>query len=82
MGGSTSNSRNRNMAKVLDLSLDKVGNPLPYPIKKPNYTNFNRQINYTNNHKNSINSSNTYLGKETKYNRLSNRVDKFLAIFP
>lgn len=82
MGGSTSNSRNRNMAKVLDLSLNEVGNHLPYPINKPNYSNLNRQINYSNNHKNSINSSNIYFDKDTKYNRLSNRVDRFLAIFP
>jgi len=82
MGGSTSNSRNSNMAKVLDLSLKKVGKHLPYPINKPNYSNFNKQIDYSNNHHNSIKKSNIYPDNDTKYNRFSERVDRFLAIFP
>ncbi|MDG2187072.1 MAG: D-alanyl-D-alanine carboxypeptidase [Hyphomicrobiales bacterium] len=76
MGGSTSNSRNSNMAKVLDLSLKKTGGNIPYPIMNPYSVSDlkNQKIDYSLNHKQSISSS--------KYDILSNRVNKFLAILP
>ena len=77
MGGSSSNSRNSNMVKVLDKSLQMPAITIQLPKTNP-YLSINQ---------NQIREDSKYLINESKNNtsrfdRLSNRVDQILSIFP
>lgn len=77
MGGSSSTSRNSNMVKVLDKSFQMPAITIQLPKMNP----------YLNSDKNQIREDNKYLINESKTNtsrfdRLSNRVDQILSIFP
>ncbi len=77
MGGSSSHSRNSNMVKVLNKSFKMEANTIHFPKMNP----------YLNRKKNQMNEDSEYLIYEAKndtsrFDRLSDRVDKILSIFP
>ena len=77
MGGSSSNSRNSNMVKVLDKSFEIPTIPIQLPKMNP----------YLNSNKNQIREDNKYPTNKSetnisRFDRLSNRVDQILSIFP
>ena len=77
MGGSSSNSRNSNMVKVLNKSFQMEANTIYFPIMNP----------YLNRKNDQMGEDSEYLIYEaknntTRFDRLSNKVDEILSIFP
>ena len=77
MGGSSSNSRNSNMVKVLDKSFQMPAIIIQSPRMNP-YLSINKsQIREDSKYPINESKNNT-----SRFDRLSNRVDQILSIFP